>query len=156
MSSLKKSLPPYMVPAHFVWLDRFPLAPNGKIDRGALPAPEKAPMALPREHETPVSATEAMLIDIWQEVLGLADIDVFDTFFDLGGHSLLSLQVVDRFEKATGVRLNPTELINQTVRQIAARYDELGEQMSTRQSRGLPGKILGALRNGVFRTGSES
>ena len=97
-----------------------------------------------------------MLIEIWQEVLGLAEIDVYDTFFDLGGHSLLSLQVVDRLEKATGVRLNPTELVNQTVRQIAARYEELAKRESARPDTRLPAKIFGALKNGLFGTGSET
>jgi amino acid adenylation domain-containing protein len=156
MGFLKNSLPQYMVPAHYVWLDHFPLAPNGKIDRNALPKPDLTSRTSPRRPEPQVSGTEAMLMEIWREVLGLAEIDVYDTFFDLGGHSLLSLQVVDRFEKATGVRLNPTELVNQTVRQIAARHEELAKRQSAGPGARLPAKILGALKNGFFGTGSET
>ncbi|HEY7418001.1 MAG TPA: non-ribosomal peptide synthetase, partial [Ktedonobacteraceae bacterium] len=91
---LRQILPAYMVPAHFVFLPSLPLTLSGKLDRLALPAPEETdirdetPLVLP---QTPI---EAQLADIWQAVLGVKQIGIHDSFFDLGGNSLLATQIV--------------------------------------------------------------
>jgi amino acid adenylation domain-containing protein len=102
---LKEQLPDYMIPSAFVVLEQWPLTPNGKLDRRALPkpgttgSPEDTARAAPR---TPV---EAQLTAIWQEVLGLAQVGVHDSFFDLGGHSLLATQVISRLRDVFQVEL---------------------------------------------------
>ncbi|HET6762666.1 MAG TPA: amino acid adenylation domain-containing protein, partial [Longimicrobiaceae bacterium] len=101
---LKGGLPEHMVPAHVMVMDAFPLTPNGKVDRAALPAPdaneaERAPYAPPR---TPA---ELAMAEIWAEVLGVHPVGIHDDFFALGGHSLLATRVVSRARRSLGVDL---------------------------------------------------
>src|SRR5271166_2825208 len=83
---LKEKLPEYMVPAVFVSLDALPLMPNGKINRGALPEPERTRAAPGRAFVAPRNALELQLSNLWEEVLGIQPIGVTDNFFELGGH----------------------------------------------------------------------
>ncbi|MDB6028675.1 MAG: cyclohexanecarboxylate-CoA ligase [Verrucomicrobiales bacterium] len=100
-SFLQQKLPPYMVPAHFVSLERFPLTANGKIDRQKLPAPEgRVPDATLRT--LPRNSAEEKLQAIWSEVLGNNAIGVEENFFELGGHSLLATQVISRAGRTFG------------------------------------------------------
>src|SRR6185312_2456443 len=84
---LKIVLPEYMVPNAFVVLDRMPLTPNGKVDRGALPVPELGAY-LSRQYEAPQGEREKTLAVIWQALLGIERVGRQDNFFELGGHSL--------------------------------------------------------------------
>lgn len=86
-SNLAKTLPDYMIPSTFVQLDRLPLTPNGKIDRKSLPEPDRV-MSTGAEYAAPQDETEAKLVEIWREVLGVDKVGVNDNFFDLGGNSL--------------------------------------------------------------------
>ena len=89
---LTRRLPEAMVPAHIVTLDAFPLTPNAKIDRAALPAPvPERGMAAP-DSKAPAAGAEAEIAAIWSRILGVRDIRAEDSFFDLGGHSLLAVQ----------------------------------------------------------------
>jgi amino acid adenylation domain-containing protein len=101
---LKERLPAYMVPADFVMLESFPLAPTGKIDRRALPAP--ATVATPGQGyaaaETP---TEELLVAIWEQILDRSPVGVHDNFFALGGHSLLAPRVIAHIDATFQVRL---------------------------------------------------
>ncbi|HSF43044.1 MAG TPA: non-ribosomal peptide synthase/polyketide synthase [Thermoanaerobaculia bacterium] len=100
---LERLLPPYMVPSDFVALDALPRTPNGKVDRAALPAPERpAGDAAGGRLLTPV---EELLAGIWAEVLGLEGVGREDDFFALGGHSLLATRVVSRVRATFGVDL---------------------------------------------------
>ncbi|WP_414582659.1 amino acid adenylation domain-containing protein [Scytonema sp. PCC 10023] len=90
---LKKKLPEYMLPSAFVVLDALPLTPNGKVDRRALPAPDNLRPELTAAFQAPQSEIEKTIAQIWQEVLHLDKLGIHDNFFDLGGHSLLMLQV---------------------------------------------------------------
>ncbi|MDX9625458.1 non-ribosomal peptide synthetase [Pseudomonas fragariae (ex Marin et al. 2024)] len=98
---LSQGLAEYMIPSAFVTLARFPLTPNGKLDRRALPAPEDDAYAS-RGYEAPVGEIEHALAQIWQALLGLERVGRHDHFFELGGHSLLAVQLVSclrqRFE----------------------------------------------------------
>ncbi|HEY0739205.1 MAG TPA: condensation domain-containing protein, partial [Herpetosiphonaceae bacterium] len=110
---LQARLPEYMVPAALIVVDAFPLTPNGKVDRAALPAPswgsltDLAPESLPR---TPV---EMLLADIWQQVLSVPAVGIHQNFFDLGGHSLLATQVMSRVRTVFGVNLPVRTLFEQ-------------------------------------------
>ncbi|WP_263262541.1 non-ribosomal peptide synthetase [Pseudomonas sp. RIT-PI-S] len=89
---LRERLPAYMVPAQFVHLERLPLSPNGKLDRKALPAPQATAV----DGTAPRTTDEALLAEVWAQVLQLERVGIHDNFFELGGDSILSLQVVSR------------------------------------------------------------
>ncbi len=117
---LRKLLPGYMVPAALVFLDRLPLSPNGKVDRQALP-PVSENRAIPRS-ERPRDIVETSLARIWESVLGLTPIGRNDDFFDLGGNSLQSSQVLARIEESFGASLPPSALFEHgTVAKLAER-----------------------------------
>lgn len=101
---LEPSLPNYMIPSHFVILERFPLTPNGKIDRRALPAPEQVKTEL---YIAPRTEIERQLLEIWASLLQLKSttISMEDNFFALGGHSLLAMQLLTRLEEAFEINL---------------------------------------------------
>ncbi|MEH2206146.1 MAG: amino acid adenylation domain-containing protein [Nostoc sp.] len=92
-SYLKELLPEYMIPGVFIFLDTLPLLPNGKIDRRALPVPESLRPTLTTTYEVPQSKTEQQIAKLWQDVLHLDKVGIHDNFFDLGGHSLLMIQL---------------------------------------------------------------
>ncbi|MFZ5638013.1 MAG: non-ribosomal peptide synthetase [Pseudomonadota bacterium] len=118
---LKRALPEYMVPAAFVALDAFPLTPNGKVDRRALPAPETGGAASD-DFVGPRTSEEEALAALWMELLRLPQVDVRASFFDLGGHSLLATQMLARIEYDFGIELPLRALFDApTLEQIAAR-----------------------------------
>jgi amino acid adenylation domain-containing protein len=117
-------LPDYMVPPTYVTLEAFPLTPNGKIDRKALPAPQAVAPAEPDVAFTPpTTPTEVALAEVWAQLLGVKSIGTGDNFFDLGGHSLLVMQAIAAMEKRIGRRLSPRPFIFGTLGQVAAAYD---------------------------------
>lgn len=93
-SFLKEKLPEYMVPAVFVFLEAFPLTPNGKLDRRALPSPGIERPALEESYVAPRTPTEEVLAQIWAQVLGVEKVGIHDQFFALGGDSIRSLRVL--------------------------------------------------------------
>ncbi|SFX03153.1 non-ribosomal peptide synthase domain TIGR01720/amino acid adenylation domain-containing protein [Pseudomonas sp. NFACC49-2] len=96
---LRAELPEYMVPLHWLWLDRLPLNANGKLDRNALPALEIGQLQS-QDYQAPGTALEQTLADIWAQVLNVERVGVRDNFFELGGHSLLATQIASRVQKA--------------------------------------------------------
>ncbi|MGG1640083.1 amino acid adenylation domain-containing protein [Paenibacillus sp. NRS-1782] len=101
---MSASLPSYMIPSAFVQLDRFPLTTNGKIDRKALPVPDKA-LHTGIEYVAPRTDVEQLLAAIWQEVLEIQQVGIHDDFFTLGGHSLKLLELVRKIHLATDIEL---------------------------------------------------
>ncbi|PMX22043.1 MULTISPECIES: non-ribosomal peptide synthetase [unclassified Pseudomonas] len=95
---LRAELPEYMVPLHWLWLDRLPLNANGKLDRKALPTLEIGQLHS-QDYLAPRNALEATLAAIWAEVLKVERVGVQDNFFELGGHSLLATQIASRVQK---------------------------------------------------------
>ncbi|MGH9894395.1 MAG: AMP-binding enzyme, partial [bacterium] len=95
-SILRAELPEYMVPAAIVPLGALPLMPSGKLDRKALPSPERVRPELENGFVAPRSPVEARLAEIWTSLLGIEPVGVYDDFFALGGHSLLATQVMSR------------------------------------------------------------
>jgi acyl carrier protein len=92
-----------MVPATFVLLDAFPLTPNGKIDRKALPAPTVTAVA---QYTPPRSDVETVIANVWAETLRLDRVGIHDNFFELGGHSLLATQLVTRLRQTLRIELS--------------------------------------------------
>jgi amino acid adenylation domain-containing protein len=99
---LKKRLPDYMVPSAIVTLPALPRTPNGKLDRNALPAPNLSASKSADGFAAPKTAVEEKLTAIWSGVLGVERIGSSDNFFDLGGHSLLGLRLVNQLREALG------------------------------------------------------
>jgi amino acid adenylation domain-containing protein len=109
---LKSRLPEYMVPSAFVVLDQFPLTPNRKIDRRALPAPDPTDAELGQTFVLPRTPVEEVLAAVWSQVLGLQQIGIHDNFFDLGGHSLLAAKAAARIRKAFDIDLSLREMFD--------------------------------------------
>jgi amino acid adenylation domain-containing protein len=126
--TLGQTLPEYMVPAVVVELEEFPLTPNGKIDRKALPNPQEGDVAQESSavSQDPGTDAELVIAAIWKEVLGVPEVRANDNFFDLGGHSLLSMRVLVRIEEQLGVSLTPRDIILQTLRQLASHVEGEG------------------------------
>ena len=97
---LRQKLPEYMMPSAFVALDALPLMPGGKVDRSALPAPDPRRPDLGSAFAPPRTLTEGALAQIWAEVLGLDQVGTNDDFFELGGNSVLAVQVIARVRSA--------------------------------------------------------
>jgi amino acid adenylation domain-containing protein len=94
--TLAEELPDYMIPSRFVMVDAIPLTPSGKVNRRALPLPGRIRPKLGNPYIAPRTPVEGGLVEIWDEVLGLDQVGIDDSFFDLGGNSLLAGQVISR------------------------------------------------------------
>jgi non-ribosomal peptide synthase protein (TIGR01720 family) len=117
---LSERVPEYLVPGQIVLLEQMPLTPNGKVDRNALPSPEQMRDPSKQEQIGPRTEAEEVLCAIWQEVLGVEQVGVEENFFELGGDSILSIQVVSRAARR-GLRLKPRQLFqHQTIASLAA------------------------------------
>jgi amino acid adenylation domain-containing protein len=100
-AGLKALLPAYMIPEYFVQMKAFPLTPNGKIDKKLLPDPERMSMMTGEAYVAPRNEREERLAEIWSEILGIEKekIGIRDNFFDLGGHSLKAIRLINRINK---------------------------------------------------------
>ncbi|MDO5977269.1 condensation domain-containing protein, partial [Flavivirga jejuensis] len=101
---LGEKLPDYMVPQLWVLLEELPLTRNGKIDKKALPEPDSSELST-QEYVAPSSDIEVQLVSIWQELLGIDKIGIYDDFFDLGGHSLLATRLVSMLRKELSIEV---------------------------------------------------
>ncbi|GAC13699.1 hybrid non-ribosomal peptide synthetase/type I polyketide synthase [Aliiglaciecola lipolytica] len=119
---LNVNLPDYMLPAAYIWLPEYPMTPNNKIDRKALIEPVFEEHSAAHD-DALQSDAERLVAGVFASVLNMTRVGAYDNFFDLGGHSLLSMKVVDKIEAQTGVRIHPGELFQQTVGQIAGMYE---------------------------------
>jgi|GEM_PF-1049508 len=109
-SFLKDRVPDYMIPHIFIMLDGFPLNSNGKVDKSALPEPKGLRPEMETKYVAPRNATEQVIVDVWKEVIGVDKIGVYDNFFDLGGDSIISLQVVSRLNQK-GYNIQPRDIL---------------------------------------------
>ena len=99
---VRSRLPEYMVPSVFVPLETLPLTPNGKVDRRALPEPVELHVAVSSSRVEPRTRSERLLAEIWSRALDVKSVGAHDNFFDLGGHSLLSMRVILDVERERG------------------------------------------------------
>ncbi len=127
---LRERLPALLVPAHIVLLDHMPVTPNGKADRKALPAPHTHRSM--ERHVAPGTHTEALLAELWAELLKLDRVGANDNFFELGGHSLLAMQLSARLRQRLGLELALRVVFEAPLlSQLAARIDALRAERSS-------------------------
>ncbi|WP_027255442.1 non-ribosomal peptide synthetase [Planktothrix agardhii] len=125
---LKTHLPDYMIPSQIIRLDEFPLTPNGKIDRQALPHPNHESQSL---YEAPRNNIEQQLIEIWSLIVECEKISIHDNFFDLGGHSILAIKLLNEIQKNFNQELSLTSLFqNPTIAQLAQQLSQFEVQPS--------------------------
>jgi acyl carrier protein len=105
-SFVKTKLPEYMIPSVFVFMERLPLTSNGKIDRRALPLPGQSAPNTSTAYVAPLTPIERQIAEVWAEVLKLDNIGIHDNFFDLGGHSLMAMQLVSKLRERLHVELS--------------------------------------------------
>lgn len=146
---LRQELPDYMIPQYMVELEEFPLTPNGKVDRKALPSPF-ANVVVEEDVVSPRDFAEQKLAGIWSKLLGmeLGNISVHDNFFEKGGHSLLSMQVIAKIHELTGVKLNPRVMILSSLEHIAPQcgFTE-NETVLEEKKPGIMASLFGFLKN---------
>jgi len=130
----KVKLPEYMVPSAFVLLDALPLTPNGKVNRKALPRPDGSHANREGGFIAPRSEIERQIAGVWRQALGVEKIGVHDNFFDLGGHSLLMVQVHNRLRETLRADLPLVKLLEHTTISSLAKYlvREESQQLSGR------------------------
>ncbi|OOR17785.1 MULTISPECIES: non-ribosomal peptide synthetase [Bacillus cereus group] len=104
---LKAKLPSYMVPSGFVTMEAIPLTANGKVDREALPVPEEK--QIKSEAVAPRNSNEQILATIWKHVLGVKKVGIYDNFFEIGGDSILSIQIISQASQV-GLKLTPKQM----------------------------------------------
>jgi amino acid adenylation domain-containing protein len=125
-AALRRRLPAGMIPAHWVWIARLPLTPNGKVDRRALPDPDLAGSG---RGEPPATPLENLIAEVWRDVLGLGEVGVNRSFFDVGGHSLRLLAVQSRLQERLGRPVPILDLFAfPTVRALAAQLEGGADQ----------------------------
>lgn len=137
-SWLSERLPEYMVPWVLLEVERLPLTANGKIDVRALPAPDEIPQSSAESYVAPRTEIEAVLAEIWSEVLRVKRVGVRDNFFELGGHSLFAMQIVSRVRETFQVELPLRILFD------ATSVEELARAMLAYESK--PGQIENVAR----------
>ena len=125
-AQLSQRLPEHMIPSFFVQLEKLPLTPNGKVNKQLLPLPAAATLPAGAEYIAPRNAMEQVLVDIFRQILHMERISVKDNFFDLGGNSMLLMQVRLEMKKQLGVHLNVRELYRyMCVEEIAQMIDSV-------------------------------
>ena len=124
-ASLRAELPEYMIPSFFMKLDKIPLTPSGKVDYKSLPSPSKDRPDLAQDYAPVESQTEQMIAGLWSKYLGIADIGIDDSFFDLGGNSLLAIKVMVEINQTSEKKLSIVNLFQYpTIRKISQFLDQ--------------------------------
>lgn len=122
---LSKNLPEFMIPTRFVFLDCMPLSPNGKLDRKALPQPENI-HSINIAYVAPRNQTEAIIVSIWEEILGVVRVGIDDDFFNLGGHSLKAIRMVQYLRKRLGIIMPVRSVFRMpTIRRLSESFESV-------------------------------
>jgi amino acid adenylation domain-containing protein len=128
-TALGMTLPDYMLPSLFVFLDALPLSPNGKVDRKGLPLPEQLNG---QDYDPPTSRIETLVAEVWSEILEVPRVGLHNNFFDLGGHSLLLIKVQCKLEERLNTRIAIIDLFKYTTVASLAKF--LGQEHTERPS----------------------
>lgn len=128
LQALRATLPEYMVPSNFVTLPIFPLSPNGKVDRNALEAIRQEMEKANRVYIPPRTDQEKLIADIWSELLQVEQVGIRDDFFELGGTSIVAMQIMARLERETGKRLPLAGLFTANTVEKLSKQLELDDQ----------------------------
>ncbi|MCA9926171.1 MAG: amino acid adenylation domain-containing protein, partial [Anaerolineales bacterium] len=128
---LQDKLPEYMIPSVIVKLEMLPLTPNGKVNRRALPAPQITRADLQMAYAAPRSVIEQQIAQIWQELLQVEKVGLYDNFFDLGGHSLLLVQAHRRLQETLAQEIPLVKLLEYPTVQGVAQYLNHGQAAET-------------------------
>jgi amino acid adenylation domain-containing protein len=149
---LRSLVPDYMVPATFMVLDRFPLTPNGKLDRRALPQPTASLVA---KRESPRGEVEVAICKVWQQLLGVSDVGRQDNFFELGGHSLLATRIASRVRESLGVDLSIRAIFDAPTIEELARHIGLQQPGQTSRQSAWESELSQNLRTDISRLSDE-
>ncbi|MFT7559459.1 MAG: amino acid adenylation domain-containing protein [Flavobacteriales bacterium] len=145
---LKSMLPPYMVPSLVVILDELPLTPNGKVDRKQLPEPDLDALLEQVNYIAPESNIDKAIAAIWSEALGVERVGIDDNFFDIGGHSLLAVRMVNRINELCVSKIDLNRLFDSpTIRELSQglELNVANEDVEKQNSAPTAPRILGAL-----------
>jgi len=146
---LKERLPAYMIPSGIILLDSMPLTPNGKIDRKALSAFGPVAPIQAEEKVGPRIPLEKAIAGIWEKSLGVESVGITDSFFDIGGHSLLAMRVLARLQETFGVDMQLRELFE------SPSVTELAVAVVQRQAEQIAGEQLGSMLEELERLTEE-
>ncbi len=152
--ALKGLLPDYMVPQHYIEIDELPMSPNGKVDRKALPAPFGKQSPVAAVGDPPKTEAERQIASVWAAVLKTDAVSRNDNFFDLGGHSLLMMQLIAQMQKTIGFTATPRMIVAQDLAQIALEFEAQGgannqaEVEVSAPSQSLFSRVVSAVRGG--------
>ena len=134
-SWLREKLPEYMIPSSFVQLSALPLTSNGKVDQRALPSPDGLALEAAASYSPPETEIEQLLARVWEEVLRVERVGIFDNFFDLGGHSLLLVQVQSKLQDALDREVSLMELFQYpSIESLAKHLSEQQREQSVIQN----------------------
>jgi amino acid adenylation domain-containing protein len=137
---LRNQVPDYMIPQHFIELNELPLTHNRKVDYANLPQLDNQ-VASSRQHTLPTSASEKLLADVWCDLIGLTEVSTNQNFFEVGGHSMLTIRAIAIILRETGVELQPQVFIHEDFASIARRIEggiDDGDTVSTPPARTKP------------------
>ncbi|GGA40513.1 non-ribosomal peptide synthetase [Dyella nitratireducens] len=142
VADLAAALPAHEVPQHLMFLDALPLMANGEVDTAALPLPAESSGddSIEDSATQPKTANEQLLASLWKELLGIARVRTSDNFFDIGGHSLMAVDMAARVQRQTGMSLNLLDIANGTLGTLAA---GLSESVAKEPPRATLGSRLG-------------
>jgi len=147
--ALAGHLPDYMIPSRLVWLPRLPVTPNGKLDRAALPTPDWH--VQDGEFIAPQGEVETLLAGIWQQLLGMQQVGATENFFELGGDSIVSLQLVGRARQA-GVLLTPKDVFEQQTIRALAQVAKVQESVAQAQGPVSGSAVLTPIQSWFFES----
>ncbi|MHB9940925.1 hypothetical protein CF065_04670 [Clostridium sporogenes] len=140
---LSKNLPAYMIPSYFIQLEKMPLSPNGKLDKGKLPEPD-VKSNLSTMYQEPNNKTQEVLVKIWEKNLGIRGIGIYDNFFELGGNSIKMMKIISNINSYFNIQLSIKELYEN---KIIAELSSVVEKSSKTCGNSLFPKTVADIKN---------
>lgn len=136
---LLDTLPKEFIPSQFVWMKQLPLTANGKVDRKSLPQPRVSRRDIQVDYTAPESREQYIIVTLWQQILGIEEVGIDDNFFDLGGDSIVNIQIVAACRKQ-GIELSPQQIFDYpTIRELSKNIGTIATIQATQ------GDVIGEL-----------